>query len=196
MGGTVRVLADAASSLPLHVYRHGNGRERVTSGKLVDLFDRPSAGSTQADLISSLMAHVLVYGNAFVGKFREAGEITQLDLLDPLRVRPELEHGQLRYRYTPTMGSQRMLTESDVVHVKGLWVDGLVGLSAVSQASRVLGLSDELVKHALTFFDSATPIVLPASCALALMRHSRARSARTGKAPRRRQASRRTRDRR
>jgi HK97 family phage portal protein len=47
-----------------------------------------------------------------------------------------------------------MLTESDVVHVKGLSVDGLVGLSAVSQASRVLGLSDQLVKHALAFFDS------------------------------------------
>jgi phage portal protein BeeE len=48
-----------------------------------------------------------------------------------------------------------MLSEADVVHVKGLSVDGLVGLSAVTQASRVLGLSDELVKHALAFFDSA-----------------------------------------
>jgi HK97 family phage portal protein len=47
-----------------------------------------------------------------------------------------------------------MLTEADVVHVKGLTVDGLIGLSAVSQASRVLGLSDELVKHALGFFDT------------------------------------------
>jgi HK97 family phage portal protein len=43
------------------------------------------------------------------------------------------------------------------VHVKGLSVDGLTGLSAVSQASRVLGLSDELVKHALMYFESATP---------------------------------------
>src|SRR3954469_23246015 len=59
----VRVLADAVSSLPLHVYRHtGDGRERVTSGKLVDLIDRPGPGTTQPDLVSSLMCHVLVYG--------------------------------------------------------------------------------------------------------------------------------------
>src|SRR4051812_3149513 len=57
----VRVLADAVSSLPLHVYRHGgDGRERVTSGKLVDLIDRPGPGTTQADLVSTLMCHVLV----------------------------------------------------------------------------------------------------------------------------------------
>ena len=42
-----------------------------------------------------------------------------------------------------------MLTEADVIHVKGLSIDGLTGLSAVSQAARVLGLSDELVRHAL-----------------------------------------------
>jgi len=36
----VRVLADAASSLPIHVYRKADtGRERVTSGFLVDLLE-------------------------------------------------------------------------------------------------------------------------------------------------------------
>jgi HK97 family phage portal protein len=45
-----------------------------------------------------------------------------------------------------------MLTEADLVHIRGLSVDGLTGLSAVSQAARVLGLSDELVKHALGYF--------------------------------------------
>ncbi len=54
----VRVLADAASSLPLHVYRKSDaGRERVTSGKLVDLLDRPGPATSQADLISSLIWH-------------------------------------------------------------------------------------------------------------------------------------------
>lgn len=151
----VRCLADGVSSLPIHGYRHaGDSRERVTSGKLVDLLDRPGPGTTQADLVSSLMVHVLIYGNAYLAKYRERGEVTQLGLLDPLRVRPELENGVLRFRYTPSTGAQRMLTEADVVFIKGLSVDGLIGLSAVSQASRVLGLSDELVKHALSYFES------------------------------------------
>jgi HK97 family phage portal protein len=70
-------------------------------------------------------------------------------LIHPEQIRPELDAGRLRFRYSPSTGPQQLLTQSDVVHVKGLSVDGLVGLSAVSQASRVLGLSDELVKHAL-----------------------------------------------
>jgi len=151
----VRVLADAASSLPIHVFRKADdGRERVGSGLLADLLARPGPATTQADLVSSLMAHLLIYGNAYIAKYREGGQIVQLGLLAPDRVRPELEGGHLRFRYTPGRGGQQMLTESDLVHIKGLSVDGLVGLSAVSQASRVLGLSDELVKHAVSFFDS------------------------------------------
>ena len=151
----VRVLADAASSLPLHVYRKTtDGRERVDAGRLADLLDRPGPGTTQADLVSSLMGHLLIWGNAYVAKYRSGGEISQIGLLAPDRVRPELESGQLRYRYTPPTGAQQMLTTADVVHVKGLSTDGLTGLSAVSQASRVLGLSDELIKHALAFFNS------------------------------------------
>jgi HK97 family phage portal protein len=150
----VRVLADAASSLPLHVYRKtSDGRERVDSGFLVDLLERPGPGTTQADLVSSLMTHLAVYGNGYIAKFRSAGETVQLGLIHPDRIRPELQGGQLRFRYSPTTGGQQLLTEADVVHVKGLSVDGLTGLSAVSQASRVLGLSDELVKHAVGFFE-------------------------------------------
>jgi HK97 family phage portal protein len=150
----VRVLADAASSLPLHVYRKADaGRERVTSGFLVDLLEAPGPGTTQADLISTLMSHLTVYGNGYLAKYRQAGEIVQIGTIHPDRIRPELQGGQLRFRYSPTTGGNQLLTTSDVVHIKGLSVDGLTGLSAVSQAARVLGLSDELVKHAVAFFE-------------------------------------------
>src|SRR5215207_8963836 len=150
----VRVLADAASSLPLHVYRKtAAGRERVSSGRLVELLECPGPAMSQADLVSTLMAHLAVYGNGYLAKYRQAGEVAQLGLLDPERVRPELDGGQVLFRYSDG-GTQRMLTTADVVHIKGLSVDGLTGLSAVQQAARVLGLSDELVKHALSYFDT------------------------------------------
>lgn len=154
----MRVLVDAASSLPIHVYcKADDGRQRVTSGRLVDLLEYPAPATTQADLVSTLMGHLAIWGNGYLAKFRQAGEIVQLGLLAPDRVRPELQGGQLRWRYTPATGAQQLLSASDVVHVRALSVDGLTGLSAVSQASRVLGLSDELVKHALSYFDLGTP---------------------------------------
>jgi len=80
----VRVLADAASSLPLHVYRKtSDRREPVTSGRLVDLLEQPGPCTSQADLISSLMAHLAIYGAGYIGKYRENGEIVQLALLHP-----------------------------------------------------------------------------------------------------------------
>lgn len=65
----VRLLADAASSLPLHVFRarDDGGRERIRSGRLADLLERPAPATSQADLISSLMAHLLIYGNGYLG---------------------------------------------------------------------------------------------------------------------------------
>jgi HK97 family phage portal protein len=153
----VRCLCDAASSLPLHVYRRTEaGRERVTSGKLVDLLDKPAPSTSQADLISSLMAHLLIYGGAYLAKFRRQGEVAQLGLLSPEQVTPELEAGTIRFRYDPGSGGQQMLTEADVVYVRGLSMDGVRGLSAVSQAARVIGLSDQLVRHALSYFGYET----------------------------------------
>lgn len=119
--------------------------------------DRPGPGTTQADLISTLVSHVAIWGNAYLAKYRQGGAITQIGLLDPRRIRPELEGGRLRFRYTPGTGPQQMLSAADVVHVKGLSTDGLVGLSAVTQAARVLGLSDELVKHAVAYFENDVP---------------------------------------
>jgi HK97 family phage portal protein len=153
----VRVLSDAVSSLPLHVYRKADtGRERVSSGKLVDLLERPSPGVTEADLTSTLMCHLAVWGRGYIGKFREAGEVAQLALIHPDRIQPEIKDGRLRFRYTPGNAPQQLLTEADVTYVKGLSTDSLNGLSAVSQAAKVLGLSDSLVKHAMSYFESKT----------------------------------------
>src|SRR5215217_3777976 len=77
----VRVLADSVSSLPLHAYRRTTaGRERAGDGsRAVQLLSRPAPGSTGVDLISHIMVHLQIYGEAFVGKYRGAdGEIAQL----------------------------------------------------------------------------------------------------------------------
>jgi HK97 family phage portal protein len=150
----VRVLCDSAASLPLHVYRKRDdgGRDRVTSGKLVELLDRPGLAMTQADLVSQLMCHVLIWGAAYLAKYRQGDEITQLGLLHPELVRPEAENGRLRFRYTPGGEAPRFLYESDLVFIRGFTVDGVTGLSPVTQAADVLGLSRELVKHALSYF--------------------------------------------
>jgi HK97 family phage portal protein len=156
----VRALSDAAASLPLIAYRRrtAGARERLDGGELAALLTRPAPGSTQSALIGSIMAHLNLYGNAYIGKFRRAGSIVQLGLLHPDAIVPEVVAGEPRYSYSPGRGERQTLTSRDLIHVRGISTDGIAGLSPVRQARTILGLSSKLAGHADSFFSNdATP---------------------------------------
>lgn len=90
----VRCLSDAAASIPLIPYRKtADGRTRG-EGRLADLLRQPAPATTQANLVGPIVAHLNLYGNAYLGLFRDAeGKVEQLALLHPDRVTPELRSG-------------------------------------------------------------------------------------------------------
>jgi HK97 family phage portal protein len=153
----VRALADAAASLPLLVYKRqsGGGRDRVDN-TTADLLRQPAPAVTQANFVGQIVAHLNLHGNAFCGKYKGAdGTITQLGLLPPNAMTIELKGGVPLYTFThPTTGKRDVLTTGDVIHVKSLSTDGLVGLSPVRQCRMALGLSSQLVEHASRFFEA------------------------------------------
>jgi len=146
----VRVLAESAASLPLIVYRRsGEGRVRVQEGRLTDLLTRPAPATTQANLVGQLVAHLNLHGEGFLALYRdELGEVAQLGLLAPERMVVEILGGQPFYGYTDELGRQATLSDRDVIHVRGLTVDGVRGLSPVSAAREALGLSAALAEQA------------------------------------------------
>ena len=153
----VRVLADSVASLPLKVYRR-TPQGRVPAGessRAVQLLERPSPGSTSADLISQVMVHLNVHGNAYVGKFRSEGEIVQLGLLDPTQVRVELSGQRIIYTLSRTEGVTTHGPE-DVLHVKAMSADGLAGMSPVTQCRLALSLSSNLQEHAKQYFEEGS----------------------------------------
>lgn len=151
----IRVLSDAAASVPLIAYRRTEqGRERLGGGRLVELLQRPAPATTQANLIGQIVAHLNLHGNAYIGKFRSGSEITQLALLAPDRVTPEVRGGRPLYTLTGPEGQQTVHGPDDVVHVKAMTTDGVAGLSPVRQAATILGLSSQLAEHAATFFEN------------------------------------------
>lgn len=155
----VRCLSDAAASLPLHVYRRaGEGRERVDNAT-AGLLRRPDEATTTANLIGQLVAHLNLHGNAFLGKWRGPdGTIEKLALLAPDRVQVEVLAGRPSYIVTGVQGRATRHGTDDVVHIKALSTDGIVGLSPIRQCRVALGLSTSLAEHAQTFFaNDATP---------------------------------------
>ena len=94
----VRALSDAAASIPLIAYRRtANGRQRA-GGALADLLRAPAPATTQSALIGQAMTHLLLYGNAYLGKWKDGdGRVVQLALLHPERVTVELRAGSPVY---------------------------------------------------------------------------------------------------
>ena len=133
----VRVLAGAAASLPLDpVSAQGDGRVRLTSGRLYDLLQAPSPATTQANLVAQSMAHLLLHGNAYLGKFRVGdGRLEQLSL-----PRPDERAGRARRRLPPLHGHRsedgpRERPRHRRHHCTSgrFSTDGLVGLSPVEE---------------------------------------------------------------
>jgi HK97 family phage portal protein len=144
-----RVLANAIGSLPPRVYRRQADGSRVPAGdeqRLVRLLRRPEPGSTSADLLGSIMLHLLVHGDAFIAKYREAGEIVQLALLDPQAVTVERKGPRVLYKLSRREGLSEH-DERDILHVKAMSQDGLRGVSTVRAAAKVLQLNEGLIRY-------------------------------------------------
>jgi HK97 family phage portal protein len=138
-----RVLADAAASCPLITYRRvGDGRRRA-SGATSELLRAPAEGTTQAGFVSTLMAHLLLWGNAFLGKYRDAeGRVEQLLPIAPDRVTVERRAGRIVFKVADELGHISEHGFDDVIHVRSLSTDGLIGLSPIRQMRLALELNE------------------------------------------------------
>jgi HK97 family phage portal protein len=97
------------------------------------------------------MVHLNVYGEAFVGKYRNPdGEIGQLGLLPPETVQVERRGSRIVYLLDTLKGRTEHGPE-DILHVKGMSEDGLRGLSPVTQCRIALGLSSSLQQSAKSY---------------------------------------------
>lgn len=156
----VRVLADAAASCPLVTYRRlADGNRRRVSNRTAELLRAPAEGTTQAAFVSTVMAHLLLWGNAYLGKYRDAeGRVEQLLPIAPERVQVERRHGRIVFTISNDRGHQSEHGLEDVVHIKGLAMDGLVGLSPIRQMRHALELNN-YVREAATglFANGARP---------------------------------------
>jgi HK97 family phage portal protein len=153
----VRCLSDSVASLPLKVYRKtAAGRQPAgDDSRAVQLLRNPSPGSTSADLLSQIMVHLNVHGEAFVGKFRSDNTIVQLGLLDPTRMDAELRGQRIVYTISAPSGRTEHGVD-DVLHIKGMSADGLRGMSPVTQCRTALGLSSSLQQSAKTFTEQGS----------------------------------------
>jgi HK97 family phage portal protein len=140
----VRVFTDAAASCPLIVYRRQADNERRRArGRTADLLERPAEDTTQANLVSTIVSHLLLWGNAYVGKYRDSeGRIEQLIPIDPGQVSVERRQGRIVFTITTLEAGMQELGLDDIVHVKALSRDGIVGFGPIGAMRATLELNE------------------------------------------------------
>lgn len=144
--GCVRLLSDAVSTTPLKVYESlpdGSEREAPEHPLYSVLNFMPNDEVTAADFRQTGQGHLLLTGNTLAEiAYNGAGQPAMLFLRNPFRTFPyRTGEGKLIYKTNDTPGGyEREIAAADMVHVKGLGMDSLVGLSPVKYYAReVLG---------------------------------------------------------
>ena len=163
----VRILAESIAGLPLHVYAYkGQGKERVPEHPLYFLLhDAPNSEMTSFVFRETLMAHLLLWGNAYAQILRDGrGRVLGLDPLfpDKMEVSRDSRTGELYYTYTRSTEEnpnfkdkgQIRLRREDVLHIPGLGFDGLVGYSPIAMAKNAIGITKSVSRFARNTVDS------------------------------------------
>lgn len=143
----VRVIAETLASLPLLLYRrlpNGAGKERDDTNPLYDvLHSRPNAWQTTMEFVELMQTWVTLRGNAYAVLVPGArGWIDQMLPMHPDRVRVEqLPSYRLRYKYTTPNGEMVTLLQDEVLHIRGLSDDGVLGMSPIERMRNAVGLA-------------------------------------------------------
>lgn len=160
----VRILAEAVSGLPLHLYRYkeDGGKERAIDNNLYHLLhDEPNKEMSSFIFRETLMTHLLLWGNAYAQIIRNGkGEVVALYPLMPNKMQVDRdENGELYYIYTRSSDEAKTmegvtvyLTPRDVLHIPGLGFDGLVGYSPIAMAKNAIGLAIATEEYGAKFF--------------------------------------------
>ena len=157
----VRIIAESIASLPLQAYRNvGDGKEKMTDHPLYRiLHDAPNPEMTSFTLRETMMAHLLLWGNAYCQIVRSGrGDVLGLyPLLPDLMTVDRDSQGAIFYNYRKE-GQSHLLGAEEVLHIPGLGFDGVMGYSPIALARNAIGLNIAAEEYGGRFFaNNATP---------------------------------------
>lgn len=156
--GCVRILAETVASLPLPVYRRlkGGGKERATDHFLYSiLHDQPNPEMTSLELREALTGHLNLWGNAYAEIERDgAGRVISLWPLRPDHMKVKRQNGLLTYIYTLKGQELPALPAYQIMHLRGLSSDGIMGYSPIRLAKEAIGLGLAAEEFGARFFSN------------------------------------------
>lgn len=157
----VRIISETVASLPLQTFRAvDEGKEKAHDHPLYKvLHDEPNPEMTSFAFRETVLAHLLLWGNAYCQIIRDGrGQVLHLYPLLPDQMKVDRDSdGELVYTYSKD-GRAHYLSADEVLHVPGLGFDGVMGYSPIALAKNAIGLNIAAEEYGSRFFaNNATP---------------------------------------
>lgn len=154
----VRIISSAVAKTPLITYARleSGGKERAVAHPVYSiLHDQPNPFMSPMEWRKAAQSHVLNWGNAFALIERNGGgDVVALWPMHPSRVRLQVVRPQNRiwYYYATETGGEQQLPMENVLHIRGLSSDGILGYSPVDLQREALGLAKIEEEYRARFF--------------------------------------------
>ena len=142
----VQVLAQSVGVLPLNLYteaKNGAINKAKTHPLFRILHDQPNDWQTSVEFFEMLVMSLCLRGNAYAYVNRSrSGVVVELLPLHPDMVRVEMLNGfRLQYQVTLPDGSFKTMAAGEIFHVRGLTLNGWLGISPIAYARESIGLA-------------------------------------------------------
>jgi HK97 family phage portal protein len=136
----VSLISNSVGMLPLQLIEEETKKKAVDHPLYRLLHREPNNWQSAFDFRCLMQLRALVKGNAYALVIRSMGRVIRLVPIDPDRVRPvQGPDWTVRYEYQRPDGGKVVYAAEEIFHLRGLSLDGLNGLSLVTQAREAIG---------------------------------------------------------
>jgi HK97 family phage portal protein len=154
----VSTISEAIASLPIHVYQRdqsGDKQRDINHHAELLLNTSPNDYQTAYDFKIALLRAVLLRGNGFTQiEYNRSGIPTALHWLHPDSVIvKKLANNRLGYQVTHDAGKVTTFHQEEIIHIKYMSDDGIMGKSPIQIARETIGLGIAQQLHGARLFE-------------------------------------------
>lgn len=161
----IKILSESLAKLPIKIYQDTeNGKQKISNDYRYQLLKlRPNNYMSAYDFWKTLETNRNIHGNSYAymdvaNMGRNAGQIMGLYPLKSENMKVYVDdvgllsgRNHVWYVYQDDMGNQQMFNSDEILHFKGMTLNGLIGLSTIE----TLRLTIENAKGASNFLNNS-----------------------------------------
>ena len=165
--GCLRILSDTVSKLPIKLYKKDKGVKRQTNHYLEPLLKlRPNPYMSASDFWKCVELQINIYGNSYVAiDFNSNGKIKGLYPLDSSNMKIYVDDvgllssdNKIWYIYTDNLGHRHKFMSDEILHFKGLTLNGRAGLSVIDELKHLIENGKSSEKYINNFFKNGLQV--------------------------------------